>query len=155
MIMEIVKFPDKRLRQKCRELTVEELKNAIIPEVGKPLGELVKDMVETMVGAEGLGLAAPQVGIPIRLFVMRIEDSGIAIVNPVLSGFVGVQNLEEGCLSIPGVRVRTERNLQVTLNSPQLAKGWKLRALMAACVQHECDHLDGVLIMDNPRHKFV
>lgn len=160
MILEIVKFPDKRLRQKCRPLTESEIKGAVIPEIGKTFGEFAHDLAETMMSANGLGLAAPQVGVAVRVFALRIDASittpivAIAI-NPVLSKQSGVQKLEEGCLSLPGIKMRTERHMKVVLNSPAFNRELKLQALMAACAQHECDHLDGILITDSPRHRIV
>lgn len=161
MVLEILKFPDKRLRQKCRPLSEDEIKNtAVLPETDKTVLDFVHDLVETMFTANGLGLAAPQVGVPIRVFVMRSVDvngipSAIVVVNPVLSEQSGEQKIEEGCLSIPDTRVRTERFMKVVLNSSSLSKALKLKGLLAACAQHEINHLDGILITDNPRHRIM
>lgn len=117
--------------------------------------ELISDMVDTMYAAEGVGLAAPQVGIGVRVIVVdaREDDSApIALVNPVIVEQSGeTERAEEGCLSIPGVTDFVERPVRVVIDGldrsgePQRVEA---DGLLARILQHEVDHLDGVLFFD-------
>jgi len=118
----------------------------------KELRTLVADMTETLREASGAGLAAPQVGVGLRVFVFDVEDVPGHLVNPVLH-FPDEEEQEgqEGCLSIPGLYYDTKRRMNV------IAKGFNEygdplqivgTGMMARCVQHETDHLDGVLFLD-------
>ncbi len=120
------------------------------------LRRLVADLYETMRAYDGAGLAAPQVGVPLRLFVVDVpvEDgtrTRMAIANPVLSERSGDDTAEEGCLSMPGVYEDVTRSASVTVRGVDehgkpvevIAEGFLARAL-----QHESDHLDGVLFVD-------
>lgn len=115
------------------------------------LARLAEDMVETMQEAPGVGLAAPQVGRSIRLIVFDIGEGPVAMVNPLLSGFDGEQVGEEGCLSIPGLYFPVKRALKVRADGfdpsgkPMVIEG---EELLARVLQHEVDHLDGVLFLD-------
>ncbi|RLJ40825.1 peptide deformylase [Litoreibacter meonggei] len=146
MILPIVQHPDPRLRQLC----------APVFDVAE-LGGLIAEMFETMYAASGRGLAAPQVGRLIRLFVMDCtwkegERSPVVMINPeILSRSPETQRNEEGCLSIADHPVWVERpeRIEVTWTDAQGAQrrgGFK--GFAAACVLHEIDHLDGVLIVD-------
>jgi len=118
----------------------------------KELRNLVRDLVETMQDEGGAGLAAPQLGVGLRVFSFDVDDVVGHIVNPVLS-FPDEQEQDgpEGCLSIPGVYVDTKRRQHVIANGfnehgdPIQVVG---TGLMSRCVQHETDHLDGVLFLD-------
>jgi peptide deformylase len=116
------------------------------------LRKLVADLTDTMLEASGVGLAAPQLGVGLRVFSFDVDDVVGHLVNPVLS-FPDEEEQEgqEGCLSIPGLYFDTKRRLNV------VAKGFHIYGdpiqivgteLMARCVQHETDHLDGVLFLD-------
>jgi len=118
----------------------------------KELRRLVKDLTETMLDAGGAGLAAPQLGVSLRVFAYYIDDEIGHLVNPVVD-LVGddEQEGEEGCLSIPGLFFDCKRHLHV------VAKGMNMHGdpvavegseMLARCVQHETDHLDGVLFID-------
>ncbi len=118
----------------------------------KELRRLVKDLTETMLDSAGAGLAAPQLGVSLRVFTYYVDDEVGHLVNPVVD-LVGeqVQEGEEGCLSIPGLFFDCTRHLHV------VAKGVNVHGepvtiegsdMMARCVQHETDHLDGVLFID-------
>ncbi len=119
------------------------------------LKQLAEDMFETMYEAEGIGLAAPQVGVAKRLFVMDIREPDVeplAVVNPVIVEREGTELGEEGCLSIPGLIGAVERSLNVVMEGLDL-DGNPIRVeakdLHARCIQHEIDHLDGVLFIDH------
>lgn len=115
------------------------------------LARLADDMIETMQEAPGVGLAAPQVGRSIRLVVFDIGEGPRALVNPVLSGFDGEQVGDEGCLSIPGLYFSVKRALKVRADGfdvagkPVVIEG---EELLARVLQHEVDHIDGVLFID-------
>ena len=123
-----------------------------VTEFGPELAKLVADMTETMEDVEGAGLAAPQVGVSLRVFTYRIGGVEGHIINPVLENSEDFQPDEvEGCLSIPGLGfpVRRHSRTRVTgvdLNgNPVAVEG---EGMLARCFQHETDHLDGVLFID-------
>jgi len=111
-------------------------------------------MFETMYAAEGIGLAAPQVGVSKRLFVMDIRDPEAepqAVVNPVIVEHSGSERGEEGCLSLPGLYGVVERSAQIVMEGLD-PDGKPIRidasGLLARCIQHEIDHVDGILYID-------
>ena len=117
----------------------------------KELRTLVADLTETMLDAPGAGLAAPQIGVPLRVFVWDIDESLGHLINPTLDLSVDLQEGEEGCLSFPEIRYDTSRAMSV------VAKGWNMfgepitvegSELLARALQHETDHLDGILFID-------
>ena len=118
----------------------------------KELRTLVKDLVDTMVDAPGVGLAAPQIGVSLRVFTYDVDDVVGHLVNPVLH-FPSdeEQDGEEGCLSLPGLSFDCRRKQHVVAHGqnvygdPVTIEG---SDLLARCVQHETDHLDGVLFID-------
>lgn len=118
--------------------------------------KLIADMMETMEAADGAGLAAPQVGVAKRIFVFRIGDEVHALINPKITRRSGERLGEEGCLSIPGVQAKVKRAKRVVItgrdehNKPV---EWELEdnedtGRAATCVQHELDHLDGILYLE-------
>lgn len=113
--------------------------------------KLLKDMEETMYAADGVGLAAPQVGVSERLIVVDVGDGPLHLVNPVLEEAQGVDVDREGCLSIPGIYGYVERHARVVVSGLDL-EGRPTRVegtgLLARALQHEIDHLDGVLFID-------
>ena len=118
----------------------------------KELRTLVKDLTDTMLEAPGVGLAAPQLGVSLRVFVYDVDDQLGHLVNPVLHFPSDEdQDGEEGCLSLPGLTFDCRRKQHVVAHGqneygdPVSVEG---SALMARCVQHEADHLDGVLFID-------
>lgn len=118
------------------------------------LRQLAEDMFEAMYEHEGVGLAAPQVGVAKRLFVMDIRDEETeprAVVNPVVTEAEGTERGEEGCLSLPGLVGVIERAERIVMEGQDL-EGEPVRieasGLLARCILHEIDHLDGVLIID-------
>ncbi len=147
-IRTILHYPDKRLRNPGQPVT----------EFGPELEKLVEDMAETMYAAPGVGLAATQIGEPLRLFIIDVatgddEPSDLRVfVNPEILDRNGDQVWEEGCLSFPGVHEEVERAERVRVRA-QNAKGetFELEAdgLLAVAIQHENDHLDGKLLIDH------
>lgn len=115
---------------------------------------LVRDMMDTMYEAEGIGLAAPQVGVSLRVFVYDVRDPEVppgVLVNPRIVAREGTSKEEEGCLSMPGVSELVERAARVVVEGSD-AEGRDVRieaeGLLSRCLQHENDHLDGVLFFD-------
>jgi len=144
---EILVLPDARLRAVADE----------IPEVTDEIRTLAKDMLETMYDAPGIGLAAPQIGELKRIVVMDLSKEGetpdpIVMINPeILKYSEETVTTEEGCLSIPEIYYEVERPAEVTveytdLEGKRVTRDAKER--LAVCIQHELDHLDGVLYID-------
>ena len=142
MALEIRTFGDPVL--KTRAAPVESFDESLV--------HLTQDMLATMRDNEGVGLAANQVGRLKRVFVAAVEDDEYVIVNPVLSNKAETtESVSEGCLSIPGIQVDVERPTSVTVSGQDVwGKPLRLEAsnLLARIMQHEVDHLDGVLILD-------
>lgn len=117
----------------------------------KELRNLVRDLTETMLDAPGAGLAAPQIGVPLRVFVWHVNDEFGHLVNPTLDLSDEMQDGEEGCLSFPELSYDTPRAYRA------VAKGWNMHGeplvvegteFLARALQHETDHLNGVLFID-------
>jgi peptide deformylase len=121
---------------------------AVTPEIET----LIADMAETMWSQVGIGLAAPQIGVSLRIFVMDDGKRGArAIVNPVVTERGGVVKEEEGCLSLPGIFAEVERSKRLrieALDGDGQPIGFEAQGLQAKIIQHELDHLDGVLFID-------
>ena len=117
----------------------------------KELRVLVQDLTETMLNAPGAGLAAPQIGVGLRVFVWDVDEELGHLINPELTLSEDVQNGDEGCLSFPGLIYPTERALSVVARGfnmwgdPVIIEGSQL---LARAIQHETDHLDGILFID-------
>jgi peptide deformylase len=125
--------------------------SAAVPEVTDEVRRLVDDMFETMDGAEGVGLAANQIGMAVRVAVVDAEGSRIAIINPTIAEASGKAREEEGCLSIPDVYGEVTRPERIVLEATdQHGAPYRLEAagLLARAIQHEIDHLDGILFLD-------
>lgn len=146
-IRTILHYPDPRLREKATP--VEALDDG--------LKRLVEDMAETMYAAPGVGLAAPQIGVGKRLFIIDIagedEPSDLHVfVNPEIVSVEGTQVWTEGCLSFPGVSEEVERGAQVKVRAVDVnGLPFELEAegLLAVAIQHENDHLEGKLMIDH------
>lgn len=117
----------------------------------KELRKLVKDLTDTMIDAQGAGLAAPQIGVSLRVFTWWVDDEIGHLINPTLDLSDELQDGYEGCLSLPDITYKTKRSMRV------VAKGWSQHGepivvegseLLARAVQHETDHLDGILFID-------
>ncbi|MDA1051474.1 MAG: peptide deformylase [Planctomycetota bacterium] len=144
--MEIITYPHPTLRHKSKP----------IKRVDARLREIVREMFELMYEAKGVGLAANQVDLPFRLFVTNLEadlEKGeeMVFINPILSMPKGTEENEEGCLSLPGLYGNVVRPKKVRVNAYNL-QGEEINAdiegLFSRVVQHETDHLDGVLFID-------
>ena len=142
MALDIRKFGDPVLKTRAEP----------VQSFDESLLRLTKDMLATMRDNEGVGLAATQVGRLKRVFVAAIEDDEYVVVNPVLTGISETtETATEGCLSIPGIQVDVERPTAVTISGQDVSgKPLQIEAsdLLARVLQHEVDHLDGVLILD-------
>ena len=124
---------------------------SVVVDFDKELRNLVSDLIETMQNAPGAGLAAPQIGVPLRVFVWDVDDEVGHLVNPTLDLSDEIQEGEEGCLSFPDLSYETPRAFRA------VAKGFNMHGepiivegtqLLARALQHETDHLDGVLFID-------
>jgi len=143
--LRIVFYPDPVLKMKCAPIT----------EFSPALAEFAQRMLDLMHDAPGVGLAAPQVGVPIRLFVCNPtgepQDDAV-YVNPVLKDLEGSEDAEEGCLSLPAVSVTMRRAKKAVMQAVDLEGQVIEQAgedLLPRIWQHEVDHLDGRLIIDN------
>lgn len=144
-VIPIRTVPDPVLRQKAKRVSPDFIGT-------KSIRKLINDMIETMHGASGVGLAAPQVGIPLRVVVIGIpEKEVIALINPKMVRRKGERQVEEGCLSLPGYSGKIKRSESVTVVG-QDASGKEIRIkgeeLLAQALEHEIDHLNGVLYFD-------
>lgn len=126
-------------------------KSVPVQEVGPGERMLIESMIATMRQAKGIGLAAPQVGINQRLFVLDVGHGPMVIINPRITRKSGSGVLEEGCLSIPEVTVLVERPQKITveyIDEYKQARELTCEELLARVIQHETDHLNGKLIVD-------
>ena len=144
-ILNIVKEGDPTLRKVCRPVT----------EITPRILQLLDDMRDTLIEANGAGLAAPQVGILRRICLVDTGEEILELINPEIIATEGVQNELEGCLSVPDVWGVTERPMKVTVRATNrfgeefTAEG---EGLVARCFCHELDHLDGHLFTDRAVH---
>jgi peptide deformylase len=142
--LEILEFPDPRLRKQAQPVT----------DFDAALKRLVADMFETMYEAPGIGLAATQVDVHRQLVVLDVsehKDRPLVLINPRILSKDGVQVYQEGCLSVPGVYADVERaeRILVAAQDPD-GRAFELEAdgLLAVCIQHELDHLQGKVFVD-------
>lgn len=153
-ILKIVEYGNPALREPSKEVS----------KVSKKIKTLITDMLETMYHAQGVGLAAPQVGVNLRIFVIDVSDPSGPInpqvfVNPKIIKKSGAINSYEGCLSFPKAytNVRRYKNVMVKaldMNGRPFVIEGKDGELLARCLQHEFDHLDGKLFIDHCRNRF-
>jgi peptide deformylase len=142
-ILKIVEYPNDFLRTKTRK--IENFKDPIVQ-------EFVSEMLKTMEAERGIGLAAPQVGSDLRICVAKVDNTPYVLVNPEIKSFSRKKEIfEEGCLSFPGKFFPVERPVKVKIKARD-ASGKKIKmkadGLLARVLQHEIDHLDGVLLID-------
>ena len=142
--LEILIFPDPRLRNKAQPIDV----------VDDDIRQLADDMLEIMYAAPGIGLAATQVNVAKRLIVIDVSEEKtqpLVFINPRLRDIEGEETTEEGCLSVPGIYETIKRGARVTveaLNRDGQAFEITAEGLLAVCIQHEIDHLEGKLFVD-------
>ena len=143
--LDIVLYPDAGLRESC----------APIPEMSDELDRLIDDMLYTMYDAPGIGLAAPQVAVQQRLIVMDVSEKGnqpIVLMNPEVIQSAGSLSWEEGCLSMPGIYATIKRPSEILvrgMNREGKTIEFEASELLAVCIQHEIDHLDGKMFIDH------
>lgn len=142
MKREILTYPNPKLL----------LKSTSVLQVNEDVRHLIQDMFETMYQANGIGLAAPQIGIQQRIIVMDLQagkKEAFAFINPVIISREGEQENEEGCLSVPGIQVNIKRASKISMQAlNREGKSIEIHAegLLADCILHEIEHLDGILI---------
>ena len=140
-LREVVTFPDPVLRETSEE----------VEKVSEDIRSLIDDMTETMYAYHGIGLAAIQIGVPKRVIVVDVGEGLVALVNPTICEEEGEVQMEEGCLCLPGVMVDVKRSERVTVKGLD-EKGEEViieaEGLFARALQHELEHLDGILIVD-------
>jgi peptide deformylase len=140
----ILEFPDPRLRARALPVT----------RFDDELGRLIDDMFETMYAAPGIGLAAPQIDVQLRLLVIDLSEERnqpLVLINPEILSREGVAVTEEGCLSVPGIFDEVQRSAKVRVrahdrNGELFERDYE--GTLAVCVQHEMDHIDGKLFVD-------
>jgi len=143
-ILDILHFPDPRLRTRAEP----------VADVTDAVRQLVDDMFETMYAAPGIGLAATQVNVHQRVVVIDLsqdQDQPMVFINPEILEKTGVEEMDEGCLSVPGFYERVQRADRVKVRAlDRQGQRFELDAdgLLAVCIQHEIDHLDGKLFVD-------
>jgi peptide deformylase len=143
-LLSILEYPDPRLRERALPVTA----------FDEALGRLVDDMLATMYAAPGIGLSATQVNVRRRLLVIDISekhDEPLVFVNPEILSREGTEKSEEGCLSVPGIFDQVERAAKIRVRAQDRTGASferDLEGMLAVCVQHEMDHLDGKLFVD-------
>lgn len=143
-ILEILEFPDPRLRIRAEPIAA----------VDEAVRRLVDDMFETMYAAPGIGLAASQVNVQRRLLVIDISEDRsrpLTFINPEIVARAEESETEEGCLSVPGIYEKVKRANRITVHAQDrngIAFEMNAEGLLAVCIQHEMDHLEGKLFVD-------
>lgn len=142
-VLPVVTNPDPVLRRRAKRVN----------HVDDSLNRLIDDMIETMYDASGCGLAAPQVGVSLKIAVIGMPDEEpIVLVNPEVVKKSGERTVIEGCLSVPGYRGEIKRAEQVTVKAfDRKGKAFRIKAdeLLAEALEHEIDHLNGILYIDH------
>ncbi len=142
-ILSMLTLPKPILRQKSKR----------VKNIDGSIRKLAGDMIETMHAASGVGLAAPQVGVPLRVIVLGMpEEEDFVLINPEIVRKVGERLVTEGCLSVPGYFGEIQRAQRVTVKGKDLSgKEIRIKAeeLLAQALEHEIDHLNGVLYIDH------
>ena len=143
-LLPILRYPDPRLRTKA----------SAVGAVDESIRQLIDDLTETMYAAPGIGLAATQVDVHKRVLVVDVSERRnhpLAFVNPVIDSAEGMQELDEGCLSVPGFFESVQRANHIRVIAMNRdGERFELEAdgILSVCIQHECDHLDGKLFVD-------
>jgi peptide deformylase len=144
-LLPILKYPDPRLKLVAKQVEA----------FDAALATTCADLFETMYAFDGVGLAATQVNIQQRIFVLDISENQtdpLCIINPKIIATQGLVNREEGCLSFPGVFAKVQRHAQITVEYATVTgdkQTLEATDLLAICIQHELDHLDGITFFDH------
>lgn len=141
MILELKKHPNSALRKKAEK----------VKEIDEEVTVLIDNMLETMYANQGVGLAAPQIGVSKQIVVIDIGDGPKIFINPKILKKKGEEMSEEGCLSVPGTYLKIKRAKEVTVEAlNERGEEFTIEAtgLLARCLQQEIDHLNGVLILN-------
>ena len=144
-LLPILRFPDPRLKKIAAPVT----------NIDDTVRRLIADMAETMYEAPGIGLAATQVDVHKQIVVIDISEDRnqlLALINPRLENFQGQQEGEEGCLSVPGIYEKVQRAERVTVHYQDgdgVQRTLVAEGLLAVCIQHELDHLNGTVFVDH------
>jgi peptide deformylase len=143
-VLTILEYPDMRLRKEAKPVT----------DFGSDLQKKIDDMFETMYEAPGIGLAATQVNIQQQIITIDVsedKDEPLVLINPEFIEKRGVEEMEEGCLSFPGIYAKVQRADEVHIKAQDREGNWfevDTGDLLAVCIQHEIDHLNGKLFVD-------
>ena len=138
-------LPDPVLRQKAKR----------VPNIDAGIHKLIDDMIDSMYEARGVGLAAPQIGVSLRVIVLGMPDEEpFALVNPEIVKVTGERTVDEGCLSVPGYRAELTRHRTVIAKGidPETGKEVRIKekdTLLAQALEHEIDHINGILYIDH------
>ena len=143
-ILPIRYLPDPVLREKAKR----------VPRIDASIHRLIEDMIESMYAAGGVGLAAPQIGVSLRVIVIGMpEEEPFALINPEIVKVTGERSVDEGCLSVPGYRAEVTRH-KITVAKGLTPEGNEVRIkakddLLAQALEHEIDHINGILYIDH------
>jgi len=144
-VLPIRVLPDPVLREKAKR----------VPRIDASIHKLITDMIDSMYAANGVGLAAPQIGVSLRVIVLGMPgEEPFALVNPEIVKVTGRRTLDEGCLSVPGYRAEITRHRTVIAKGIDPATGKEIRikekdTLLAQALEHEIDHINGILYIDH------
>ncbi len=145
MILNIVTLPEPSLHEKSKSVPAEQIKDS-------EFQTLLEDMAETMYKKDGIGLAAPQIGRNLRVVIVATKDGPLTLINPEIISKSWRQSVqEEGCLSVPETFVNVKRHNSIkvkALDKQGKETEFKAKGMFARVIQHELDHLDGILIVD-------
>lgn len=147
-IRKILISPNETLKKKCKEVKI----------IDESVGILLDDMYETMIANDGCGLAAPQIGVLKRIVVLEVNGLKLELVNPIITAKSGEIIDIEACLSVKGVQGYVKRPEKVTVRAlDRYGEPFEFtgRGLIAKCICHECDHLDGILFTDIMTQPYV
>ena len=140
-ILKVKVYPAEVLRERAGE----------VKNISGETKSLVDDMAQTMYAYEGIGLAAPQVGVSERVIVFDVGEGLVSLINPVILEKEGEESFEEGCLSLPGIKTEVKRARKILVRGVDVdgkERELEVGGLLARVILHEVDHLDGVLIID-------
>lgn len=143
-LLDILIFPDQRLKQIAEP----------IQKIDDEIKKMANDMLETMYNAEGIGLAATQVNIHMRMIVMDVSEnknSPLCLINPVIVKHSGILTWQEGCLSFPGIYTKVKRHETISLEYQDFDNKTQVlntTGLLSICIQHELDHINGITFYD-------